>query len=113
MNKVIGSDRDLSQPLVDQNPLKANFHDFDSLPFLKGVFMGTNPEGHHFICNGVPILVSAQTGLMDRVNDALTNIEKGRLVTIQYLGLGVSTNKINKADDQERGLFEVIDVEGV
>lgn len=102
MSKIIGSDRDVNTPLIDQNPLKAKFHDFDSLPFLKGVFHGSNAEGHHFICNGEPILISAQEGLMDTVNKALVNVAKGRLLTIQYLGLN---------DNETRGLFEVIDVE--
>lgn len=102
MPKIIASDRDVNTPPVDQNPLKARFHDFDSLPFLRGLFMGTNAEGHHFICNGVPILVSSQEGLMDTVNKALTNVASGRLLTIQYLRL---------SDDEKKGLFEVIDVE--
>lgn len=102
MPKIIASDRDVNTPLVDQDPLKSVFHDFDSLPQLRGLFMGTNPEGHHFICNGVPILVSAKEKQMDTVNKALANASSGRLLSVQYLGYN---------ETEDRGMFEVIDVE--
>lgn len=104
MPKIIGSDRDPNQPSADQDPLNSKFHDFDSMPFLKGVFHGTNAEGHHFICNGEPVLVSGEAVSMKRVNETLANVQKGRLLTIQYLG------KIEDGDS-ERNAFEIVDVE--
>lgn len=102
MPKITASDRDPNQPSADQDPLNAAFHDFDSMPFLKGVSHGTNAEGHHFICNGVPVLVSAEAKAMATVNRGLEAIAKGRVVSIQYLGW-------NEAE--ERGLYEVTDIE--
>ena len=108
MPKIVTSDRDPEQSSADQDPLNAQFHDFDSMPYLKGVFHGTNAEGHHFICNGVPVLVSAEAKSMKTVNKGLEVVAKGRLVSIQYLG------KIQDEDASgayERNAFEVVDIE--
>lgn len=100
MPKILLSDRNVNTPEANQDPLKLVFHDFDSLPMLKGLYHGKNAEGHHFICGGVPILVSAEKGSMSRVNEALEDEAlKGALISIQYLGY-------NEA--QERGNFEVV-----
>jgi len=104
MSKIIISDRNVNDPPADQDPLNAKFHDFDSMPFVKGLFMGSNAEGHHFICNGEPVLVSAHERVMSTVNKGLKDLAKGRLVTIQYLGM-------DGDDETGRGKFEIIDVE--
>lgn len=104
MPKVIVSDRNVNDPKTDQDPLNQEFHDFDSMPFLRGLFMGTNPQGHHFICNGVPVIVSAHERAMATVNTGLKDVAKGRLVSVQYLGW-------EGEQETGHGKYEVIDIE--
>lgn len=102
MPKILSSDRDVNTPSANQDPLKRDFHDFDSMPKIKGVYHGSDAEGHHFICNGNPVLVSAEEVTMHRVNYGLSLARKGAVISIQYLGWN---------DTEKRGNYEVTDEE--